>query len=336
MSDLVVVTDATFPDVDAEAAAARALGAEFRRHACRTDDEVARAVAGARVAVVQFAPFGARAVSALAPGATVIRYGVGYNNLDTQAMRAAGVSGVYVPDYCTDEVADHTAAMVLARLRKLAAFDASVRGGDWKAVGVARPMPALRDTTIGFFGFGRIAQSVAARLAPFGFRLIACDPFMPASGHPSLGVEAVGFDALLARADCISLHAPATKDTVGAFGKNAFRAMKTTAILVNSARGDLVVEADLAEALESGEIGGAALDVFAEEPLASDSALRRAPNLSLSPHAAWYSEVAVAELQRRVADEISRALKGDPPRRPIPGFEREAGQRFRNEMPQEE
>jgi D-3-phosphoglycerate dehydrogenase len=322
MSDLVVVTDATFPDVDAEETAARDQGAEFRRHACRTDDEVVRAVVGARVAVVQFAPFSARAVAALAPGATVIRYGVGYNNLDTEAMRAAGVSGAYVPDYCTDEVADHTAAMILSRLRKLQAFDASVRAGDWKAVGVARPMAAFRDTTIGFFGFGRIAQSVAARVAPFGFRLIACDPFMPASGHAAPAVEAVSFDDLLARADCISLHAPATKDTVGAFGKTAFQAMKTTAILVNSARGDLVVEADLAEALVSGRIGGAALDVFGEEPLPSTSPLRSAPNLSLSPHAAWYSEVAVAELQRLVADEISRALRGEPARRPIPGFER--------------
>jgi D-3-phosphoglycerate dehydrogenase / 2-oxoglutarate reductase len=324
MSHLVVVTDATFPDVDAEEAAARAQGAEFRRHACRTDDEVVRAVTGARVAVVQFAPFSARAVAALAPGATVIRYGVGYNNLDTEAMRAAGVSGAYVPDYCTDEVADHTAAMILTRLRRLPAFDASVRAGEWKAVGVARPMPAFRDTTIGFFGFGRIAQSVASRMAPFGFRLIACDPFLPASGHASPAVEAVGFEELLARADCISLHAPATKDTVGAFGIAAFRAMKTTAILVNSARGDLVVEADLAEALVSGLIGGAALDVFIEEPLPGTSPLRSAPNLSLSPHAAWYSEVAVTELQRLVADEIARALRGDPIRRPIPGFERNA------------
>jgi D-3-phosphoglycerate dehydrogenase / 2-oxoglutarate reductase len=273
---------------------------------------------------VQFAPFSARAVAVLAPGATVIRYGVGYNNLDTIAMRAAGVCGAYVPDYCTDEVADHTAAMILARLRKLSAFDASVRAGNWKAVGVARPMPAFRDTTIGFFGFGRIAQSVAARMAPFGFRLIACDPFMPASGRTSPVVEAVGFDELLARSDCISLHAPATKDTVGLFGKAAFQAMKRTAILVNSARGDLLVESDLAEALVSGMIAGAALDVFIEEPLPSTSPLRNALNLSLSPHAAWYSDVAVTELQRLVADEISRALKGDPVRSPIPGFEREA------------
>jgi len=321
MTDLVVVTDATFPEVAAEEAAASAAGARFQRCDCRTADEVAEAVTGARVAVVQFAPFPARAVAALAPGATVIRYGVGYNNLDVEAMRRAGVRGAYVPDYCTDEVADHTAAMILARLRKLAALDASVRAGDWQAVGVARPLAAFAETTIGFFGFGRIAQSVAVRLAPFRFRLIACDPFMGAAGHAGPVVTAVSFAELLAQSDCISLHAPATPETIGAFGGDAFAAMKANAILVNSARGDLVVEADLAQALASGAIAGAALDVFAEEPLPAASPLRTAPNISLSPHAAWYSEVAVRALQQLVADEIGRALRGDPVRCPIPGLE---------------
>jgi D-3-phosphoglycerate dehydrogenase / 2-oxoglutarate reductase len=320
MTDLVVITDATFPVVAAEEAAATAAGARFQRAACRTEDEVVQAVTGARVAVVQFAPFTARAVAALAPGATVIRYGVGYNNLDVAAMRAAGVRGAYVPDYCTDEVADHTAAMILSRLRKLSAFDASVRAGDWQAVAVARPMAAFADTTVGFFGFGRIAQAVAARLAPFRFRFIACDPFMAAGGG-GLNVTPVSFADLLAQSDCISLHAPATPETVGAFGPQAFTAMKPTAILVNSARGDLVDEEALARALTSDAIAGAALDVFAEEPLPATSPLRAAPNLSLSPHAAWYSDVAVRELQRLVADEIARALRGDPVRRPIPGME---------------
>lgn len=236
-------------------------------------------------------------------------------------MRLAGVRGAYVPDYCTDEVADHTAAMILARLRKLAALDASVRAGDWRAVSVARPLAAFSETTIGFFGFGRIAQSVAARLEPFRFRFIACDPFMGAASNGGPVVKSVSFAELLAWSDCISLHAPATPETVGAFGADAFAAMKANAILVNSARGDLVVEADLARALASGAIAGAALDVFAEEPLPIASPLRSVPNASLSPHAAWYSEVAVRELQRLVADEIERALRGDPARCPIPGLE---------------
>lgn len=319
MSYDVVVTDATFPDVDKEEAAARAAGATFKRFDCKTPDEVTAAVKGAKVAVVQFAQLNAEGVTALAPDARVIRYGVGYNNLDTDAMLAGGIGGAYVPDYCTSEVADHTAAMILTRLRKIPDFDASVRAGNWAAVAVAKPMKAFNETTIGFFGFGRIAQAVAERLAPFGFSFVVTDPvFDPETSD--LDVAVVEFETLLAQSDCLSLHAPATPETVGKLNANAFAAMKSSAYLVNSARGDLVNEDELAAALNGGEIAGAALDVFLHEPLAVDSPLRTAPNLTLSPHAAWYSEVAVERLQTLVADEITRALTNQPMRRPIPGF----------------
>lgn len=308
----VVVTDATFPDVALEQAAAVAGGASFERFACRTADEVTAAVAGADVAVVQFAPLTAAAVVGMANGARAIRYGVGFNNFDLAGLDAAGVTAAYVPDYCMDEVADHTAASILALLRKLVPLDASVRKGDWAAVGVARPMPSFRDTTVGFLGFGRIAQEVARRLQPFGFRLIATDPV-------ATGVEMVDLVTLLAEADVLTLHAPATPQTVGIINAGTLARMKRTAVIVNSARGDLVDEVALAAALTDGTIAGAALDVFATEPLPMTSPLRDAPNTVLTPHAAWYSEVAVQRLQALVADEITRALTGQPARRPIPG-----------------
>jgi len=314
----VVVTDATFPDLAREEEAARAAGAEFRRADCRTAEEVAEAVRGADVAVVQFAPLTRAAIAALRPGATAIRYGVGYNNFDLRALDEHGVRAAYVPDYCTAEVADHTAAAVLALLRRLFPLDRSVRAGEWKAVAVARPLPAFTATTVGFLGFGRIAQEVARRLAPFGFRLIAHDPlFRPAAGGPA--VEPVSFADLLAQSDALSLHAPATADTVGIIGAAALARMKPGAMIVNSARGDLIDEAALATALNEGRIGGAALDVFVSEPLPAGSPLRSAPNTILTPHAAWYSEVAVARLQGLVAEEITRALTGQPVRCAIPG-----------------
>ncbi|MCX7889333.1 MAG: C-terminal binding protein [Rhodobacteraceae bacterium] len=315
----VVVTDATFPSLEREEAAAKAARAAFTRASCRTAAEVAEAVRGADVAVVQFAPLTREAIAGLAPGATAIRYGVGYNNLDLQALDEFGVRAAYVPDYCTAEVADHTAAAILALLRKLFPLDRSVRAGEWRAVDVARPLPAFAETTVGFLAFGRIAQEVARRLQPFGFRLIAHDPYhVPAAGAAP-AVEPVSFEDLLARADCLSLHAPATRETAGIIGAAALARMKPGACIVNSARGDLIDEAALAAALAAGRIGGAALDVFAAEPLAADSPLRLAPNTILTPHAAWYSEVAVARLQGLVADEITRALTGQPVRCAIPG-----------------
>lgn len=315
----VVITDAIFPDVDKERAAAEALGASFELCDCSTPEDVVAALKGAKVAVVQFAELNAEAVAGLAPGAIVIRYGVGYDNLDVAAMNQRNVRGAYIPDYCTSEVADHTAAMILAKLRKLAALDASVRASDWAAVKIAKPMKAFCDTRIGFFGFGRIAQAVAERLAPFGFQFLVSDPMFDATKNNPLKVKSVSFDELIRDADCISLHAPATPETIGRINADVFAKMKPTSYLVNSARGDLIDETALAAALTNGEIAGASVDVFLKEPLPANSPLREAPNLTMSPHAAWYSEVAVESLQRLVADEITRALSGIPARCPIPG-----------------
>ena len=314
----VVVTDYTFPGLAQEEAAARAAGAEFAAFQCKSPAEVAQAVAGADVAVVQFAGFGPDAVAAVRPGATVIRYGVGYDNIDVSAARAAGLQVGYVPDYCADEVADHTAAAALALLRKLPQLDASVRRGDWAAVRVCKPMKAFTDTTFGFFGMGQIGRAVLARLRGFGFAFIAADPGLDAAQALALGVTLVDADTLLRRADIISLHAPATAQTTGFFNASRLAQMQPHAMIVNSARGQLIVEADLAAALTTGTISGAALDVFGAEPLAAGSALRDAPHLLLTPHAAWYSESAIGRLQGLVAQDITRALAGLGPRKPVP------------------
>ncbi|MCC5983563.1 MAG: C-terminal binding protein [Rhodobacteraceae bacterium] len=318
MTARVVVTDYTFPAVKAEEAAARAAGADFAAHQCKSAADVAQAVAGADVAVVQFARFDAQAAAAMSPGGTVIRYGIGYDNIDLNACASAGLRVGYVPDYCTDEVAEHTAAAVLALLRKLMPLDASVRAGDWAAVGVARPMKPFAETVIGFFGLGAIGRAVLERLRGFGFRFLATDPALGSDAARALGVEAVDADTLFARADLVSLHAPALPGTIGFVDAARLAQMQPHAMLVNAARGQLVVEADLARALQGGVIAGAALDVFHTEPLPAASPLRGAPNLLLTPHAAWYSEAAIAHLQGLVAQDITRALQGEGPRKPVP------------------
>ena len=307
----VVVTDYTFPDLAQERAAA---GTNFAAHQCKTAADVAAAVAGCQVAVVQFAPFGPAAAAAMQAGGTVIRYGVGYDNIDLAACAKQGLRVGYVPDYCADEVADHTAAAALALLRKLSVMDASVRRGEWAAVRLAKPMKPFSQTRFGFFGLGQIGRAVLARLRGFGFQFLAHDPGVSALD----GVEMVSAEALLQRADIISLHAPATAVTTGYFNAARLATMQPHAMIVNSARGQLIVEEDLAAALTKGVIAGAALDVFHVEPLPADNPLRSAPNLVLTPHAAWYSEVAIHRLQRLVAQDIARALRGEAPRKPVP------------------
>jgi len=314
----VVVTDHTFPGLEQEQSVAQDAGAAFAAFQCKSAEAVAAAVAGADVAVVQFAPFGPAAAAAMRPGATVIRYGVGYDNIDIAAARAAGLQVGYVPDYCADEVADHTAAACLALLRKLPMLDASVRRGEWAAVRVAAPLKPFADTVVGFFGLGQIGRAVLGRLRGFGFGFLAADPMLSAADAAALGVEVTDAAALFRRADLISLHAPATAQTAGYVDAARLATMQRHAMIVNSARGGLIVEADLAAALQAGVIAGAALDVFRTEPLPADSPLRGAPNLLLTPHAAWYSQTAIGRLQALVAEDIARALRGQAPRKPVP------------------
>ena len=315
----VVVTDSTFPDLSRERAAAEQLGAEFVSCQCKSAEDVVRAVEGADVAMVQFAPLTAQAIAGLAEGAGIIRYGIGYDNIDVDAAFGRGSAVGYVPDYCTAEVADHTVSLVLMALRKLPQLDASVRAGDWKAVAVAKPIKPFSETTVGFLGLGRIGGFVLDRLRPFGFRFLVADPQIDASRAAQLGVVCVERDALFRQADVISLHAPATAATAHVVNARTLGSMKPGAVIVNTARGRLIDEAALAEALSTGTIGGAALDVFETEPLPSGSPLRDAPNLILTPHAAWYSDAAIVRLQELAAADIGRLLSGKAPRCPVPG-----------------
>lgn len=318
MKKRVVITDYTFPNVDSEREAAISGGADFEAFQCKTSSEVVEAVRGADVVGVQFAPFDAEAIAVLNPNATIIRYGVGYDNIDVPAALKAGFKVGYIPDYCADEVADHTVSAILVLLRKLFPLNASVRQGEWAAVKVAKPLPPFSETKIGFFGLGQIGSAVLTRLRAFGFEFLVFDPAMDTARAKDLGVKTVSREDLLSESDLITLHAPAVEGTIGFFNAENLAKMKSTAMIVNSARGLLINENDLASALQSGALAGAALDVFHSEPLPERSPLREAPNVILTPHAAWYSEAAIGKLQSLMAEDIGRALAGHEPRKPVP------------------
>lgn len=313
----VVISDYTFPNLAQEQAAAEAKGASLVAYQSRSDAELAKLVSGADVVAVQFATFGPLCCAAVKPGATVIRYGVGYDNIDLEAAKKAGLKVGYVPDYCIDEVAEHSCAAAMALLRKLVPLDASVRAGEWAAVKHAKPIKPFAETTFGFFGMGQIGQRILTRLKGFGFSFIVADPGLSEKQAEKMGAALVDEDTLLTNADIISLNAPATGKTTNFFNAARLARMRPHAMIINSARGQLIVENDLADALEKGLIGGAAIDVFQAEPLAMSSLLRKAPNLLLTPHVAWYSEAAINRLQGFVAQDITRALNGDLPRKPV-------------------
>lgn len=315
----VVVTDYNFPSLEMEHQVAERYGASFHAFQCKSEEETIEAVSEADVVLAQFAPVTRTALERMAPGAAIIRYGIGYDNIDVSAARELGITAAYIPDYCVEEVADHTAALILASARKLLSLDQSVRRGEWSVNTTVRYLPAFSKTTIGFLGMGRIGHSVMRRLQPFQFSFLAMDPALDSAQSAAFGIELVNREVLLQRSDILSLHAPATTETNHFINRDSLLQMKSTAIIVNTARGKLIDEEALAEALRLGRLGGAALDVFDQEPPAMSSSIRNAPNTILTPHAAWYSNESLARLQSLAAEDLARLLSGLQPRYSIPG-----------------
>jgi len=307
MKSRVVITDHDFPIADWQRGFLEAAAADFAVAQCRTPAEVVTAAADAAALLVQYAPINAAVIGNLTRCRVIVRYGIGVDNVDLAAARARGIPVCNVPDYGVDEVADHTLALILALARQLPQADARVRGGSW-GIRPDRSLPALRGLTLATAGCGRIARAVLARARGFGFRLAA-----HARSAPSLpGVARLSLDELFAQADILSLHLPLTPATRHLVNAARLAQMKPTAIIVNTARGDLIDTAALAEALQSGRIAGAGLDVFETEPLPADHPLRQCPNALLTPHQAWFSDASLPRLQRLAAEEIVRALRGEP------------------------
>lgn len=313
----VVVTDQAFGQTEAEESMARAEGAAFAAWQLSDEGETANAVRGAAVVLNNFAPMTRRVLAELPTGATVIRYGVGVDNIDLEAARDLGLRVCNVPDYGIDEVADHATAMALALSRKLTRFDSGIRAGQWDITQIVGILPSLREKTVGLIGFGRIAQSFAQRMQAFGCEVVASDPFVDPAQAQAAGVTLTTQDAVIVRADILSLHIPLTPKTHHIIGAAELAALPAQAIIINAARGGLIDETALAEALHQGTLAGAGLDVFEREPLADNSPLRDAPNLFLSPHAAFYSDRSVRRLQRLAAEEAARALRGEALRCPL-------------------
>ncbi len=317
-SKRVVVTDLRFEGLLNERAAAERFGASFHEFDCRDAAEVADALRDADIAFVNLVPVNEAALAGMRPGALVIRYGIGTDNVDVAAARRLGIRVANVPDYGSDTVADHASASMLALLRRLPIFDAAIRHEGWINPDRVRPLPALASTVVGLVGVGRIGLLVARRLQVFGVRILASDPFADPDRLRDAWIEPVSLDTLLAEAHGISLHLPATAETRHIIGRQSIARMRPGAMLVNTARGALVDEAALSEALADGRLGGAALDVFDPEPLAPDSPLRAMPNVILTPHAAFYSVESLDALQRLASEEAARALAGEPLRSALP------------------
>lgn len=312
----VVTSDCLFESTDPEREALRGVAelVVLRQYPGR--EEFLRVARDADAVISQMAPLDAPVIEGLERCRAIVRYGVGVDSVDVAAATRKGIAVCNVPDYCTDEVADHTLTLALALIRKLPASIDYLRGGGWTHEPL-RPIRRLSSLVFGLYGFGRIARAVAQRAAAFGFRLVAYDPYVPEDAFRRLGAERVEAGALLARSDLLSLHMPLTGETRHLMSRDSLGKVKRGALLVNTARGGLVDTAALVEALDRGQVGGAALDVLETEPIPPDHPLWSRANVLMTPHLAWYSEEALTQLQRSVGEECARVLRGEPPKNAV-------------------
>ncbi len=308
----VAVTDYTFSSLDLEESILKPLGAAIIGGQCKTSDAVMALVGQADAVITQFAPVNAAVIAAMQRAKVIVRYGIGVDNVDLEAARSRGIPVCNVPDYCIDEVADHTLAFILAATRQVVPNCLKVRSGQWGLAVPLDQMKTLRDLTVGVVGFGRIGREVAARLRAFKSSVLVHDPVVAPDAVVQAGCRPATWSQLLAESDVITLHCPSTPQTRGLVNQAALNAMKPGVILINVARGDIVDLQALTGALESGHVSVAALDVFQPEPIPAQHPILAQGNAIVAAHVASTSVCAVRTLRETAARIAAMALRGEP------------------------
>jgi D-3-phosphoglycerate dehydrogenase len=312
MTYRVVFTDHTFDELDIERRVLDGLDVDFVDGEA-TDAPVDELLAGADAVFVMYESVDAERMDRMPDCRIVSRTGIGLDNVDVNAATERGIAVTNVPDYCIPEVSDHTMALLLALERKVVEYDAQVRDGGWN-VGAGRTMHRLDGQVLGLVALGNIAQEVCRKAKAFGMTVRAHDPYLSDEAIRDHGAEPVDdLETLLVESDAVSVHTPLTPETEGLLGAAEFETMQESAFVINAARGGIVDEAALADALADGEIAGAALDVFAEEPPDADDPLVASDRVVLTPHAAWNSAESVVELREKAAQSVRAALTGEVP-----------------------
>jgi len=310
----VIITDFGLPDNDLEAAemAASGLDIQLVRLDARVPEDLFPQVTDADGLIVQWCKITPQVIDRLERCKIISRYGIGVDMVDLEAAGKAGIPVSNVPDFCIEEVSTHTIGFVIALNRHMWLHDAHVRAGHWGGTPGGAPS-RLAGQTLGIVGLGNIGSLVARKAGCLGLQLLGYDPYLPAERAAELGVHLVSLDELLAQADYVTLHCPLVPETRHLIGAAQFAAMKPTAYLINMARGPVVDQAALCDALVRGTIAGAAVDVLEQEPPDPADPLLRLPNIIITPHTSSWSNESAAHLRRQAAANVVTVLQGGMP-----------------------
>lgn len=308
----VVYTDNVFGDAAIEESRYQAAGLTYAEASGTDAATLIRQCADADAVVCCYAKITPEVIQALR-AKVIVKAGMGVNNIDIPTASARGIMVANVQKYCLDEVSDHALALALTLIRKTAYMDRLCRRGVWNPV-ACRPIPRIRDMTLCLYGFGNIARFIARKGRAIGFQTAAYDPFLPNEVFAAEGVERISEErSLFQRADVLAVQLNLTPETEGIISYGKLSWMKPSAILINTGRGGLVEEPGLIRALQEGVIGGAGLDVLADETPDMASPLFRMENVCITPHIAYYSAGSDVDLRNRTCDQVLDALtKGAP------------------------
>jgi D-3-phosphoglycerate dehydrogenase len=310
----VAVLGARYGDLSVERRALAPLGVHLSESPGRTEEEIIAASEGAEVILCGGAPkITAAVIRRLPELRAVVRYGIGVDTVDVTECTKRGIYVANVPDYCIDEVATHALTLILNWSRKLPIAQKAIKSGAWD-IAPLRPLESPRDQVLGLVGFGRIAQALCRMSRAIGFQVWAHDPYVGKSRIQKKGAKPVSLKQLVRGADFISLHLPLTAKTRHIINAQTLRQMKTTSCLINTARGELVDQDALQQALMDGQIGGAGLDVMEHEPPEGDHPLRFSERIVITPHCAWYTKRSQMELRQKACAEVIRVLRGAVPK----------------------
>jgi D-3-phosphoglycerate dehydrogenase len=308
----VVLLQHGYPSVDREREIVMAGGGEFIDADALSEAEALQTCETADGILVRWQRITPALIKRFRCCKIIVRYGVGYDNVDVPAATEANIIVGHIPNYCLDEVSTHAIALLLACVRNVVGKHKKMEHGAWDTNPI-EPLYRMAGKTLGLVGLGNIGQAVARKMSGWGMTLVATDPFLENAVAESLGVRLVDLETLLRQSDYISLHVPLLPETRHLISHRELRLAKCEAILINTARGPVLSNDALVAALDNGQLAQAGLDVFEAEPLPVNSRLRTHPKIILSDHVAWYSEESQMELKTTAAQEVVRVCSGGLP-----------------------
>jgi len=319
----VYVSDYDYPDLQIEKSILEPIGAEVIGLQCKTGQGLAELAADADAILQQYAKIPRDTIAKLKQCKAICRYGIGVDIVDVKAAYEHGMVVTNVPDYCLDEVAEHTITMAFMLIRRIPMYVTATKAGGWHWRISGGSVFRFRDLIWGLIGFGRIAQNIARKISPFGFQVIAYDPYVSQSFMNTYGVRKVELDELFTTVDVVNVMCPYTPETHHIINENSLKRMKNTAVLINCARGKCVDNTALYKALIENQIASAGLDDTEEEPAKLDSwspddnPLFSLDNCFVTPHVAYVSVQSLEDCRHIAAENAKAVLLGNPPPNPV-------------------